>query len=31
MLKRNLTKTEWNKYIGDNFEYKVLNCIKWNS
>jgi energy-coupling factor transporter ATP-binding protein EcfA2 len=28
MLKRNLTKTEWNKYIGDNFEYKVLNCIK---
>jgi hypothetical protein len=27
-LKRNLTDKEWNKYIGDNFKYKVLNCIK---
>jgi hypothetical protein len=27
-LKRNLTEKEWNKYLGDNFNFKVLNCIK---
>ena len=28
LLKRNLSETEWNKYVGDNVSYKTLNCIK---